>query len=353
MVEQRSARIRGALWGMFIADALAMPVHWYYNTRALDADYGELTGYRAPKERHPDSLLHKSNTGGHGRGGRAGSVIGDVILKGRKHLWSRPQYHYHAGLRAGENTLNLRCVRLLVQSLAIAEGYRADDFLARYVDFMTSADSHNDVYAESFHRDFFANFQRGVAPAACAGAEGHNTASVGGLLFVVPPVLALGSGHEAWLEQLRLTHRSRELEVVAAAIAALLDSLLEGAAPAAAAAACGARLGVRVDELARAAEAHGLDDRAVIGGVFSPACYVSGAVPALLYLMVRYADDPRAALLANARVGGDSCHRGAVLGALLGAALGVEAWPEGWRSGLVAHDELEEEIEALSAVAAT
>ncbi len=28
-------RIRGALWGMYIGDALAMPVHWYYDISQL------------------------------------------------------------------------------------------------------------------------------------------------------------------------------------------------------------------------------------------------------------------------------------------------------------------------------
>jgi ADP-ribosylglycohydrolase len=30
----------GALWGLYIGDALAMPVHWYYNRSALFDDYG-------------------------------------------------------------------------------------------------------------------------------------------------------------------------------------------------------------------------------------------------------------------------------------------------------------------------
>jgi hypothetical protein len=41
-----------------------------------------------------------------------------------------------------------------------------------------------DTYAESFHRDFFGNWARGVPPERCsAGTEGHNTAQIGG--FVV------------------------------------------------------------------------------------------------------------------------------------------------------------------------
>ena len=56
-------------------------------------------------------------------------------------------------------------------------------------------------------------------------------------------------------------------------------------------------------------------------------------------------NDFEAALVANTNVGGDNCHRGAVLGALLGATLGYEAIPKRWINGLTAHDELNEEIE--------
>jgi ADP-ribosylglycohydrolase len=38
-------RSRGALYGLCIGDALAMPVHWYYNRQALMQDYGRVTDY--------------------------------------------------------------------------------------------------------------------------------------------------------------------------------------------------------------------------------------------------------------------------------------------------------------------
>ena len=66
-------------------------------------------------------------------------------------------------------------------------------------------------------------------------------------------------------------------------------------------------------------------DDTVIGRRLSPACYIPDAFPASLYLAWKYADDFGAGIIANARVGGDSCHRGAVVGALLGAANGVPA----------------------------
>ena len=52
-------------------------------------------------------------------------------------------------------------------------------------------------------------------------------------------------------------------------------------------------------------------------------CYIEHSFPAVLYLAARYPDDFEAALVANTNVGGDNCHRGAVLGAMLGAALGL------------------------------
>lgn len=43
-----------------MADALAMPVHWYYDRAALDRDYGRLDRYLAPRNPHPDSILWRS-----------------------------------------------------------------------------------------------------------------------------------------------------------------------------------------------------------------------------------------------------------------------------------------------------
>jgi hypothetical protein len=35
-----ASRSRGALYGLYIAGALAMPVHWYFDRQALFRDYG-------------------------------------------------------------------------------------------------------------------------------------------------------------------------------------------------------------------------------------------------------------------------------------------------------------------------
>ena len=50
-------RFRGGLWGLFVGDALAMPVHWYYDVAALQRDFGTIRDYRAPKDFHPNSII--------------------------------------------------------------------------------------------------------------------------------------------------------------------------------------------------------------------------------------------------------------------------------------------------------
>jgi ADP-ribosylglycohydrolase len=59
-----------------------------------------------------------------------------------------------------------------------------------------------------------------------------------------------------------------------------------------------------------------LPDRTVVGTRLSTACYIPDAFPAALVLAWRHHDNFAAGVLANARCGGDNCHRGAVVGAL-------------------------------------
>ena len=48
-----------ALKGALIADALSMPVHWYYDRLALRRDYGRVDRFLAPRNPHPNSILHR------------------------------------------------------------------------------------------------------------------------------------------------------------------------------------------------------------------------------------------------------------------------------------------------------
>lgn len=55
-----------------------MPVHWYYDVSALKRDFGDITDYQPPRAKHPGSIMSLSSTGGHGRGGQEGRIIGEM-----------------------------------------------------------------------------------------------------------------------------------------------------------------------------------------------------------------------------------------------------------------------------------
>ena len=85
-----------------------------------------------------------------------------------------------------------------------------------------------------------------------------------------------------------------------------------------------------------------MDDFDVIGHLVHPGDNIEENMPTLMYLALKYQDRPGHALLINAHAGGDSCHRGAILGALLGAINGVESLPAEWVFKLNDYRELDE-----------
>ena len=333
-------RAQAGLRNLFVADALAMPVHWYYNPMDIERQFpGGISQFEAAPEFHPSSImsLHSTSQGGRSsaaRGNRHGKprqIVGEVILKGREKFWGVANTHYHHGMQAGSNTLNAHCTRALLRTLAVRQGiYDREAFLDAYIELMTADPAlHPDTYAESYHRGFFANLEAGNAPHRCAAVT-HDTPSIGGLVSIAAIYLAgrlAGQSIDALQQQcvdhLYLTHPDEVLAGVCVHYTALLEALLtrDDSTSIRELLVATSRLSAnfRVAELAAKAK----DDREVIGGLFSSACYIDGAWPGLLYLAYKYVDQPEAALLANANLGGDNCHRGAVLGILLGVANAV------------------------------
>merc|ERR1711907_413326 len=137
-------RIKGALFGMLIGDALAMPTHWFYGgQRQVQSTYGgALTGYVAPVMHLPGSIMSKSNTGGAGRGGYQGDIIGEVIFHGKKQFWKPgADYHYHQGMAAGDNTLEALLARRVVNVTARLGGFDVNEIRDDYIQFMTTPES--------------------------------------------------------------------------------------------------------------------------------------------------------------------------------------------------------------------
>lgn len=326
------ARAKAALKLIYVADALSMPVHWYYNPLdIIEAFPGGIKKFEAPPLSHPSSImaLHSTNAGGRGAQDKTPGpqVVGDIILKGKREYWGIAHQHYHVGMQVGENTLNAHCARLVTRTLNENNGrYNAPLFLNNYIAFMTSdAPLHPDTYAESYHRGFFANFAKGTPPHKCA-AHTHDTASIGGLVTIAPIAIAellidrsIARVQALCIEHMYLTHPDEKLAKICRAYVELIDSLLF-------------REYEDVKNIIEitAQKSASIDlkklilnkvgDNQVVGGLFSKACYIDDSWPSILYLLYKYLEAPQKALLANTNLGGENCHRGSVLGVLLGLA---------------------------------
>ncbi len=319
--ELNKDRISGALYGMFIADALAMPVHWYYDRDALKRDYGRVTGYLAPENPHPDSILWRS--------AYTPPTPAADILHDQAQYWGRQGVHYHQFLKAGENTLNVKLARECLVLLNLHKTYSAQAWLEHMVWFMTTPGTHKDTYVEEYLRHFFTRYGKGKKLMDCGRRDENH---IGGLALFLPVLISFAENRDdarkTALQHLALTHGGPAMALGGGLIADILLDLLYG-------------IPLNTAIVSRNIYNQQLktlldfDDQVVVGRHFSPACYLQDSIPATLFLALKYAGNPPEALIANTMCGGDNAGRGAVLGALLGAAHGMSAWPEQWIQGLL------------------
>ena len=320
-------RAAGALYGMFIGDALAMPVHWYYDTHALKKDYGRVTDFLAPQNPHPDSILWRSSYTPRNKSAD--------ILHDQSKYWGKRDIHYHQFLRAGENTLNLKLARELLLLIKKQQQYSQKNWLEHMVNFMTTPGRHHDTYVEEYLRYFFSQYGQGGDLMEC-GRKNEN--HIGGLSLMLPLLMVFGQNREYALKMalahLALTHGGPAMVSGGRIIANIILDVLSGSS------------------LEQSIMAHLLDenggsttqsfkslidfpDEWVVGRHFSSACYMEHSIPATLFLAFKYAKNPEQGMIANTMCGGDNAGRGSVLGALFGAESGLSCWPERWIKGLL------------------
>jgi ADP-ribosylglycohydrolase len=318
------AALDNALLGTLVADAVAMPVHWYYNTAALDADYGAIDRCLVPRNPHPDSILWRSHY-------RPLNQQAE-ILHDQARYWGVRGIHYHQFLEAGENTLNFKLATELYRWTVARGAYDADAWLAHYIHIMQTPGWHRDTYVEEVHRGFFTHLAQGKKPRRCAVADLHI-----GALSPVPSLLAAlrKTGVSDRAERLEivqlhvsLTHQHPEAAKATGVLVGILEDLHAGVALHDAIVSRASHYAGRTcfEDWSR------YNDRRVVGELLTPACYLPESMTAALYLTWKYHQDFSAGVIANARVGGDNCHRGAVVGSLLGATLGV---PDAWHQQLL------------------
>ena len=403
-------RLENALWGAFIGDALGMPSHWYYSAEELESDFPEgIEWYREPPHPHPSSFLvgarYQPDTASAGALGRPYDILQEharfyrtsysefgfatdarEVSHGNATARTPERYHYHHGLRAGENTLGADLIRVLMRSVSKHGGYSQQGFIDDFIGFMTSPGMIRDPYRETYVRKWFEAYSSGTDPENCAEHQRHrwSIASHGGM--VRPLALALLNADNQPLAtgmavtHQQLTHRS---ELVSAGLALFIPMLLrlvngesfpavlndmaplirrpqitgeelgrlyrEAQGPGNIEHERMWRMHMAYDGMARELlDAAPVSESQTLPGPYARACYPEHGIPLLLRIAHAHEADLYQSLCANAGIGGDSVHRGMILGMLLGATQGVD---DRLKAGLVEHDAIASEIGAFVSVA--
>ena len=403
--EVRALRMRNALWGLFIGDALAMPAHWFYSIDNIKTQFeGGLKGYLDAPHPHPESFMvgmeYRPDVDAASKLGRPYDILHDHARfyqttygsldittdeRESEHGNATPKlqdrYHYHHGLKAGENTLGANLVRVLMQSVIHNGSYDPESFLKDFIHYLTTPGLNRDPYSEIYLRLWFKNYSSGFSPRNCAELQ-RDVWSIGSHGGVIRPLVASLLADSAYqgmglaVEHQTLTHRSENVASALVILVPLLHGLLRGIDPVKITQThsrhvripkiTGDRLFAMYREhrgpgnipkhetwrlhtelsdatfdIDRFIEQHETDEAAC--QTLATACYPEHGLPLILYFARKHDFDMRASLLANANVGGDNVHRGMILGMLVGAA--NEAIPEDLIRGLVAREALRREIE--------
>jgi ADP-ribosylglycohydrolase len=406
----RAARIRNALWGLFIGDALAMPAHWFYNLKNIRTSFnGGIRGYEAPPHPHPESFMvgmaYRPDVESANRIGRPYDILheharfydttyGSLAIRpteregehGNRVPRLADRFHYHHGLKAGENTLGAHLVRVLMRSVIRCRRYDPRDFLEAFVQYLATPGENRDPYTEIYLRRWFENYSRGFPIEGSAEFQ-RNVWSIGSHGGVIRPLVLSMLAESAYqglglaTEHQSLTHRSENVASALGVLVPLLNALVKGGDPVEAifSYARAIRLPrIAGEDLFAAYRNHGgpgniprdemwqlhvrLDENPfevtgfarqrgeseVVRHLLATACYPEHGLPLMLYLIVRHGVGIEESLLANANAGGDNVHRGMIMGLLVGAS--SNRLPLHLVEGLVSRHELQAEIDAFAEV---
>ncbi|MEO1091446.1 MAG: ADP-ribosylglycohydrolase family protein [Pseudomonadota bacterium] len=311
----RSSRIRGALMGQFVGDALCLGTHWIYNLRERGRAFPEgIVGFEAPAADH-----------------------------------------YHRGRKPGDGTHYADAAEAVLASVAEHGESIASDQGERLVR----------LYGDQAYQGFldkptrillerFRDWERSRPGEPFPFVDGADDEQTVTLSRLAPVVVVHARDHELGqrVEAVVRVCQNNDRAVAHAQVhASILRLLLEGeplpAAVEAAVATAPAPFAAEVAERRSDALAMlGLPAIHATGEV-GRSCYLPNTFPAMLHVALRHQDTLPTALLETARAGGDSASRAAVVGSWLGAALGDEEIPEAWWQRLSARERLEPLIERV------
>jgi len=281
----------------FAADALALGVHWIYNTNVIDKKWGRVEEYIMPE---------------------------------------RPTFH--PTKKRGEFTHYGDQTLVLMQSVAASSGFEIGDFADKWQHFFKSYEG----YMDGATKATIENIKAGKEPTA-AGSDSDEFA---GAARIAPIVYRYRDDLTKLMDsaraQTRVTHNNQEVVDSAAFFGSVAFKVLAGERPLNA-----IELTLKeqfnrepyskwVAEGIKSAEKDTRQAMLDLGQM----CEIHAAFPGVIHLIAKYEDNLREGLIENGMAGGDSAGRGLTVGMVLGAHRGIDALPPKWLSDLKAYREI-------------
>lgn len=296
---------RAMVLASLVADSLALGAHWIYDTEKIIHEIGPVDRLLAP-----------------------------------------PGNSYHPTKQRGEFTHYGDQTLLLLQSVAETGTFSLEDFATRWRQFSSTTQG----YLDHASKETLLNFSRGNS----AKESGSNSTELGGPARIAPLVYRYREDLKALLaaahEQTAMTHAGPGIADGTGFIARTAFAVLHGASPQEAVSKALEQGIADIDldsRLRRAIASTERESRSVIKE-FGQMCAIKAALPGVVHLILRYADNLKAALVENVMAGGDSAARGLVVGMILGAAGGMEAIPPEWIEDLAAYGRINHLLEDIS-----
>ena len=290
-------RAKAMVLASFAADALALIVHWIYNTNVIDKKWGRVEEYIQPER----PTFHPSKD------------IGDFT-------------HY------GDQTL------VLLNSVAADSGFNIINFADKWQQFSKSYEG----YIDGATKATLENIKAGKQPTE-AGSDSNDLA---GAARIAPLVYSYRDDITKLIDSARaqttVTHNNQEVIDTAAFFGSVTFTVLNGKRPLNA-----IQLTLEeqfnrepystwVEEGLKSTEKDTRQAMLDLGQM----CEIQAAFPCVIHLIAKYEDNLKEGLIENAMAGGDSAGRGLTVGMVLGAHLGIDAIPPKWLSDLKAYQQI-------------
>jgi len=275
----------------FVADSLALGVHWIYDTARIEKDYGRVDAFLKPAS---DS--------------------------------------YHFSKERGEFTHYGDQTFVLLESLAAKRGFDLDDFAARWRRLFEDYDGYYDQATKATLQNF--SLDKRPLDAGSASNDLSGASRVAPLVFCYQD--DLDTLVAAARDQTKMTHNNPDVIDGAEFFVRVSWLVLRGTPP------IRAMEEVSSERFYKSRLWHwvkdGIESKAAesvsVIARFGQSCHVDEAFAGVVHLITKYENNLEEALVQGVMAGGDSAGRGMVVGMVLGAYLGEQSLPEQWVSGL-------------------